>query len=168
MKRASGPEHPNVATDLNNLAAIAQATNRLAEAEPLMRRALAIDEKSYGPDHPDVATGLNNLAQLLQATNRLAEAEPLMRRALAIDEKSFGPGPSQGRQRPQQPGPVAPGHQPAGGGRAALCAGRWPLMRRASGPDHPTSPQASTTWPHCSGHQPAGGGRAADPPRAGH
>ena len=60
-----------------------------AEAEPLMRRALAIDEQSFGVEHPDVARGLNNLAQLLQATNRLAEAEPLMRRALAIDEQSF-------------------------------------------------------------------------------
>jgi tetratricopeptide (TPR) repeat protein len=56
-----------------------------------MRRALAIDERSFGPDHPNVAIRLNNLAQLLQATNRLAEAEPLMRRALAISERSFGP-----------------------------------------------------------------------------
>ena len=78
-------------SDLNNLAALLQATNRLAEAEPLMRRALAIDEESFGPGHPKVARDLNNLAQLLQATNRLAEAEPLMRRALAIDEESFGP-----------------------------------------------------------------------------
>ena len=68
-----------------------QATNRLAEAEPLYRRALEIDERSYGPDHPNVAIRLNNLAQLLQATNRLAEAEPLMRRALEIDERSYGP-----------------------------------------------------------------------------
>ena len=68
-----------------------RATNRLAEAEPLMRRALAIDERAFGPDHPNVAIRLNNLAQLLQATNRLAEAEPLMRRALAIDERAFGP-----------------------------------------------------------------------------
>jgi tetratricopeptide (TPR) repeat protein len=65
--------------------------DRLAEAEPLMRRALAIDEKSFGTKHPKFAQDLNNLATLLQATNRLAEAEPLMRRALAIDEKSFGP-----------------------------------------------------------------------------
>ena len=42
-------------TILNNLALLLQATNRLAEAEPLMRRALAIDEKSYGPEHPNVA-----------------------------------------------------------------------------------------------------------------
>ena len=57
-----------------------------------MRRALAIDEKSFGPDasqrrHPASTTW----PQLLQATNRLGEAEPLMRRALAIDETSFGP-----------------------------------------------------------------------------
>ena len=86
-----GPDHPNVAIRLNNLAELLRATNRLAEAEPLYRRALAIDERSYGPDHPNVATDLNNLAVLLQATNRLAEAEPLYRRALAIDERSYGP-----------------------------------------------------------------------------
>jgi hypothetical protein len=55
-----------------------------AEAEPLMRRALAIDEYSFGPDHPNVARDLNNLAALLQATNRMADAEPLMRRAVGI------------------------------------------------------------------------------------
>jgi CHAT domain-containing protein len=80
-----------VARDLSNLATLLYATNRLSEAEPLMRRALAIDEKSFGPDHPDVARDLNNLAVLLQDMNRHAEAEPLMRRALAIDEQSFGP-----------------------------------------------------------------------------
>jgi tetratricopeptide (TPR) repeat protein len=86
-----GPNHPEVATRLNNLAGLLQATNRLPEAEPLMRRALAIAEASFGPDHPTVANDLNNLAALLRDTNRLSEAEPLMRRALAIDEASFGP-----------------------------------------------------------------------------
>jgi hypothetical protein len=42
------------------------------EAEPLYRRALAIDEASYGPDHPEVATDLNNLAGLMWDTNRLS------------------------------------------------------------------------------------------------
>jgi hypothetical protein len=60
------------------------------EAEPLMRRALRIDEANYGKDHPDVAIDLNNLAGLLQATDRLLEAEPLMRRSLQIDEESYG------------------------------------------------------------------------------
>jgi tetratricopeptide (TPR) repeat protein len=73
-----------VATGLNNLAELLSATNRLAEAEPLYRRALAITEKSFGPEHPKVATGLNNLALLLSATNRLAEAEPPYRQVLRI------------------------------------------------------------------------------------
>src|SRR5262249_44587795 len=51
----------------SNLAELLRATNRLEEAEPLYRRALAIDEQSYGPNHPAVATVLNNLAELLQA-----------------------------------------------------------------------------------------------------
>ncbi len=60
-------------------------------AEPLMRRALALDERRLGPDHPGVARDLNNLALLLRSTNRLSEAEPLYRRALSIAEASYGP-----------------------------------------------------------------------------
>ncbi|MCK4629783.1 MAG: tetratricopeptide repeat protein, partial [Sedimentisphaerales bacterium] len=52
---ALGADHPNVATDLNNLAELLRITNRPSEAEPLMRRALAIDEASFGADHPKVA-----------------------------------------------------------------------------------------------------------------
>jgi tetratricopeptide (TPR) repeat protein len=89
-EKSYGPEHPDVATDLNNLAQLLKDTNRLPEVEPLYRRALSIWEKSFGHDHPNVAIALNNLASLLQATNRLAEAEPLRRRALAIDEEGYG------------------------------------------------------------------------------
>jgi tetratricopeptide (TPR) repeat protein len=76
---------------MNDVGLLLMQKAQFAEAEPLFRRALAIDERRYGRDHPNVATRLNNLAQLLQDTNRLTEAEPLMRRALAIDERSFGP-----------------------------------------------------------------------------
>jgi tetratricopeptide (TPR) repeat protein len=84
-------KQPNYASAINNLARLLKDTNRLAEAEPLQRRALEIDEKAYGPEHPRVAIRLNNLAALLTATNRLAEAEPLMRRALAIFVAGLGP-----------------------------------------------------------------------------
>jgi Tfp pilus assembly protein PilF len=79
-----GPDHPDVGRDLNNLGGLLQATSRLAEAEPLFRRALVIAEASFGPNHPIVAGALNNRVQLLRATNRSADAEPLMRRVLAI------------------------------------------------------------------------------------
>jgi tetratricopeptide (TPR) repeat protein len=75
---------------LNQTARLLNTKARYAEAEPIIRRALAIEEASHGTSHPNVAIRLNNLAQLLKATNRLSEAEPLMRRALAIDEASYG------------------------------------------------------------------------------
>jgi len=83
-------EDRNIAFTANQLALFLMHASLYAGAEPLMRRALMIDEQSYGKDHPRVAIELNNLAGLLQATNRLAEAEPLMRRALTIDEQSYG------------------------------------------------------------------------------
>jgi len=77
---------------LNNLALLLQATNRYADAEPLLRRALAINEKSYGPENPSVAAVLTGLAILIEERfGRYEESEGLKRRALAIDEKSFGP-----------------------------------------------------------------------------
>jgi tetratricopeptide (TPR) repeat protein len=69
---------------MNELGVLFATKARYREAEPLYRRALAIDEASRGPDHPNVATRLNNLALLLRDTNRLAEAEPLYQRALTI------------------------------------------------------------------------------------
>jgi Tfp pilus assembly protein PilF len=83
-EQSLGPDHPTVATVLNNLAGLLWATNRPGEAEPLYRRALAINEQSLGPDHPEATNVLNNLARLLWATSRPDEAEPLFRRAVRI------------------------------------------------------------------------------------
>ena len=79
-----GPQHSEIATDINNLANLLHDMKRLKEAEPLMHRVVEIYEQAMGKDHPLVAIALNNLARLLQATKRLDEAEPLMRRALLI------------------------------------------------------------------------------------
>lgn len=75
---------------LNQAGMALQSLARYPVAEPLYRRALAMQERRYGPDHPQLTHLLNNLAKLLADTNRLTEAEPLMRRALAIEEKNFG------------------------------------------------------------------------------
>jgi len=75
---------------LNQVGQRWRAVAEWTRAEPLIRRALAIDEQSLGSEHSNVAIRLCSLAALLQATNRLGEAEPLLRRALAIDEQSYG------------------------------------------------------------------------------
>ena len=51
-KKALGPEHPDVAQLLNNLADLYLAQGRYADAEPLYKRALAIREKALGPITP--------------------------------------------------------------------------------------------------------------------
>jgi hypothetical protein len=47
-----------------------RTTNRLAEAESLYRRALAILEKGLGPDHPNTILVRNNLAGLKAALGK--------------------------------------------------------------------------------------------------
>ncbi len=63
-EREFGSDHPDVATDLNNLADLYRAQGRHSEAEPLHKRTLAICEKALGPEHPDVATVRENIAAL--------------------------------------------------------------------------------------------------------
>jgi hypothetical protein len=60
---------------------------RHADAEPLYKRALAIEEKAHGPSHPDVATLLDNLADLYERERRSADAEPLLP-SLSLGDRS--------------------------------------------------------------------------------
>ena len=81
---AFGPDRPDVATSLNNLAALHKLQGQLAQAEPLYERSLAILEEALGPDHPDVATTLGDMAELYRKMDRAEEAEPLDARAARI------------------------------------------------------------------------------------
>jgi tetratricopeptide (TPR) repeat protein len=89
-EKVQGPEHPDTAMCLNNLAILLHEQGEVAAALPLFKRALAIYEHVRGPEHPDTATTLNNLARLLQVQGDHAAARPLHERALAIHEKMGG------------------------------------------------------------------------------
>src|ERR1035441_1796904 len=86
-----GPEHPDTAMSLNNLAELYRAMGDYAKAEPLYQRASKSYEKAFGPDHPNTAACLNNLGLFYQAVGNYAKAEPLFQRALSIREKALGP-----------------------------------------------------------------------------
>jgi len=90
-EKALGPEHPDTAGILNNLALLLHEQGDLAGVLPLYERALAVREKALGPEHPATASSLNNLAALLKGQGDLARARPLYERALAIREKVLGP-----------------------------------------------------------------------------
>jgi tetratricopeptide (TPR) repeat protein len=85
-----GPDRPDVADALSNLANLYRFHGKYDAAEPLYRRALAISEKVSGPDAADVASHLDRLANLYRIQRRYADAEALLKRSLAIREAAFG------------------------------------------------------------------------------
>ena len=77
-------------SSLNDLAVVYDDQGKYGDAEPLYKRALAVDEKALGPNHPDVARDLINVAAMYDRQGKYGDAERLYKRALAIDEKAFG------------------------------------------------------------------------------
>jgi serine/threonine protein kinase/tetratricopeptide (TPR) repeat protein len=65
---------------------------RYNDAEPNLRKSLALARASLPAGHHDIGTSLNNLATLLQDQNKLDEAETLFREALAIDRANHPSG----------------------------------------------------------------------------
>ena len=90
FEQALGESHPEVAVDINNLAALYRNQGLYSEAESLFRRSLSIFEQVLGESHPEVATSLNNLALLYQDQGLYVEAEPLYQRSLVITEQALG------------------------------------------------------------------------------
>jgi tetratricopeptide (TPR) repeat protein len=61
-----GPNHPDTAAGLNNLAMLYKSQGEYAQAEPLYQRALAIHEQVLGPNHPNTILVRNNYARSSQ------------------------------------------------------------------------------------------------------
>jgi tetratricopeptide (TPR) repeat protein len=89
-EKVLGSEHPDTASDLNNLGMLLQDLGDLAGARPYFERALRIRTEVLGAKHPATALSLNNLGCLLYAMGDLAGARPYYERALAIYEKVLG------------------------------------------------------------------------------
>jgi tetratricopeptide (TPR) repeat protein len=75
-----GPDRFDVARMLNDLAEFYREQKRYAEAEPLLKRALAIYMKGdMSPNHGPVRTALASLAAVFTGQGRNADVERLMR-----------------------------------------------------------------------------------------
>ncbi|MDQ3697406.1 MAG: tetratricopeptide repeat protein [Gemmatimonadota bacterium] len=88
--RLLGPDHPDVAYFLNNLAHLLFRQRQYERAEPLLRRLLVMKE-ALGLDHPEVVGVLASLAMVHEGAGRPASARSLWRRVLAIREKTLAP-----------------------------------------------------------------------------
>ena len=64
MHCQEGPDHPDIATTLNNLAGLEVAEGNYDAAQPLLERALTIRQTALGTEHVLTAESMSNLALL--------------------------------------------------------------------------------------------------------
>ena len=94
---AFGPDHPDVAITLSNLAITLRnlgGAENLAEACAALLRALKIDEVALGPDHPNVAIDCGLIAQMcaqIGGAENMALAREMAARSVRIFEARLGP-----------------------------------------------------------------------------
>lgn len=75
---------------INNLGLLLQQRGRLAEAEPLLREALAYRREFFGDRHPETALTMNNLGMLLNAQGDVDGAEAIFTEVLAMCREFYG------------------------------------------------------------------------------
>jgi len=83
------PPTPEFVTLLNSLANSLMAQKRYVEAEPLLREAIQIAEKTLGREHLSLARVIANLTDVYFAQNNHIEAAPLWGRSLQITQDQF-------------------------------------------------------------------------------
>lgn len=85
-----GPDHPEVATAIVDLARALQKSANYDSAETLYNKALAAQKKVLGESHPDVAGTNYHLGLLFLDTGALDDSERLLRRALEMRLELLG------------------------------------------------------------------------------
>ena len=102
-EKTLGPDHPDVATCLNNLATLLLSRS-LRGGPGSLSSVRWRDGKALGPDHPDVAAALNILTALyVNPSPILGGRTALQACGPTITEKALGPGSSLCGDKPEQP-----------------------------------------------------------------
>jgi tetratricopeptide (TPR) repeat protein len=88
MEGLVGPNSPQFADWMSDLAWLYARHGRLDKAEVLFKRALAIKEKSFGAEDARLIPNLENYGQFLRLNSRSTEADSLEERAKSIATKT--------------------------------------------------------------------------------
>lgn len=86
-----GPNHPEIARDLHNLAVIYAATSRPSEAEKALLRALPILKATFGPNDISVGQLSATYARVLRQLGRKEESKAMRQRAEEIARATEDP-----------------------------------------------------------------------------
>ena len=87
-ERDLGPDDPDLAICLNNLAFVYTDCFDFLRAEPLFRQSLEIMQRADACDDEDLSLALNNLGITYVRSGKFLEAQPLLERALAAEQRS--------------------------------------------------------------------------------
>jgi len=90
-RRANGADDAMLAKAMAQLASLYRLQDRADEAEPLLRDALAMQDRVYGGPHPDSDETKRQLAELLSGERRFEEAETLFQEVIASRTRMMGP-----------------------------------------------------------------------------
>src|SRR5262249_45061773 len=90
MMKSPGPDDPQVAVTMNNMACAQLANGDAAEAEKFLLRATDIFKKTNYQTHPHALITKNMLAEVYRSQGRLAEAETQARDTLRQLENTLG------------------------------------------------------------------------------
>jgi CHAT domain-containing protein/tetratricopeptide (TPR) repeat protein len=91
-ERTLGPNHPELAVSLHNLAYQLYWDGEYREAQPIAERAVRIQETTLPPEHPLLARTLMYLALINTELGYIEEAQRQYERMVAINEMSLTPG----------------------------------------------------------------------------
>lgn len=86
-----GPDHPNTAKSLNNLAVLNIARGQYDRAKSLYDETLAIEEKNFGADSAEVIETVYNLGRLYYLQKRYSRTDEMFLLVLEKSERLFGP-----------------------------------------------------------------------------
>ncbi len=89
-QRVRGPEHAEVANDLDNLAWVYLDMGKYEEARSLYERAYLIRKHILWPDHLDTTQSLNALGLLYREQGEFLQAEALFQQALTARTRILG------------------------------------------------------------------------------
>lgn len=87
VEKAVSDESPRYAEFLRQLAEEYVSCSQYAKADPLVRKALAIDDAAFGKDSRQVCLDLSTMGMYYVCQGKYADAEPVYKRALAITQK---------------------------------------------------------------------------------